>query len=154
MISRLEHTSDETAQRIRAVFQVSYAVEAKLLKAKNFPPLQRKLNEFLESDTFFYGYFKEDSLTAVIEIDIREDATHIQSLGVAPTYFRQGIASALLDFVLEKYPLKLITVETGLDNEPATQLYQGFGFKKTKEWDTNHGVRKIAFELIRRTRNS
>ena len=149
MILKLDQKLVETAEHIRAVFQISYAIEAKLLQAKNFPPLQRKLNAFLESETIFYGYIKDELLKAVIELEERNDSIHIQSLVVDPTYFRKGIASALLQFVLDTYKANLFTVETGLDNEPAKYLYQNFGFVKTREWDTDHGVRKIAFELIR-----
>ena len=149
MISKLDQTLVETAEGIRAVFQVSYAVEAKLLHAKDFPPLRRKLNEFVKSETIFYGYFKEEFLTAVIEIKECDGSTHIQSLVVDPTYFRQGIASKMLQYVLDTHSSNFFTVETGLNNGPAKQLYRRFGFSKTKEWDTDHGIRKIAFELIR-----
>lgn len=74
---------------------------------------------------------------------------HIQSLVVHPDSFREGMASALLQFVLDTHDFKSFTVETGLDNHPAKNLYQQFGFQKTKEWDTDHGVRKVAFKLIR-----
>ncbi len=63
MISKLNQTKVETAERIRAVFQISYAVEAKLLQANDFPPLRRKLNEFVESETIFYGVFKSGAST-------------------------------------------------------------------------------------------
>lgn len=149
MISKLDQTSVETAVLIRAVFQVSYLVEAKLLQAKNFPPLKRKLKNFVASETIFYGYRQAEFLTAVIEIREGKDAIHIQSLVVDPAYFRKGIASKLLQFVLDNYNANLFTVETGLDNEPAKQLYRNFGFVKTKEWDTDHAIRKIAFELKR-----
>ncbi len=151
MISKLDHTSVETAEHIRAVFQLSYAVEAKLLKAENFPPLKRKLNEFVASETIFYGYRKTEFLAAVIEIKERDNSIHIQSLVVDPAYFRKGLASELIQYVLQNHPSEIVTVETGLANEPAKQLYRSFGFTDTKEWDTDHGVRKIAFELKRKS---
>lgn len=147
MILKLDHTIKRTAELIRSVFQASYAVEAKLLNAENFPPLHRKLNEFVESDSSFYGQYNEEILVAVIEIRERDDSIHIQSLVVDPNYFRQGIASTLLQYIFDTYRAKRFTVETGLANEPAKKLYERFGFAKTKEWDTDHGVRKIAFEL-------
>jgi ribosomal protein S18 acetylase RimI-like enzyme len=39
-----------------------------------------------------------------------------------------------------------MTVETGLDNKPAIALYESFGFKEVKQYDTDHGIRKIRFE--------
>ena len=147
MILKLDHTEQKTAENIRAVFQVSYAVEAKLLNAIDFPPLKRPLEDFLQSQNTFYGYSNEAVLMAVVEIKQSRNAAHIQSLVVHPDYFRKGIASELLRYVLKEFKTELFTVETGLANEPATQLYQHFGFVKTREWDTDHGIRKIAFEL-------
>ena len=150
MILKLDHTEQKTAENIRAVFQVSYAVEAKLLNAVDFPPLKRPLEGFQQSENVFYGYQTENVLQAAIEIKQLENAMHIQSLVVHPDYFRKGIASELLRYVLKEFKTELFTVETGLANAPATQLYQSFGFLKTREWETDHGIRKIAFELKRR----
>ena len=56
-----------------------------------------------------------------------------------------------MKFVLDTFDSKLFVVETGLNNGPATKLYEKFGFIEVKQWDTNHGVRKIKFE--KRTNN-
>lgn len=146
MIKKLNHTNRSNAEKIYAVFQASYGVEAQLLKAVDFPPLQRSLENFIQSDTTFLGFFKNGELTGVIEVDTKDTATHIQSLVVHPKFFRLGIAKALLEFVFNAYDSELFTVETGVENGPATQLYQKFGFKAIKQWDTDHGVRKIRFE--------
>jgi len=37
-------------------------------------------------------------------------------------------------------------VETGLKNEPTTQLYLKLGFREVYQYDTDHGVRKVRFE--------
>jgi len=146
MIQRLDHTNKTTAVSIRAVFQKSYAVEAELLGAVDFPPLQRTVDNFLASEHVFFGFYMDEHLAAVIEVATFEDAKHIQSLVVLPRFFRLGIASGLLSFVLTTYPAKLFTVATGLKNTPAISLYKKFGFLETKQWDTDHGVRKVRFE--------
>ena len=87
----------------------------------------------------------------MIEIDYNKDSTLIRSLVVDPYFFRQGIAKKLMEFVLDTFDSKLFVVETGLENGPATKLYETFGFIELKQWETNHGVRKIKFE--RRTNN-
>ena len=51
-------------------------------------------------------------------------------------------------FVPFYYQSKVFTVETGLVNQPAIKLYKGFGFQETKQWETDHGVRKIRFEKL------
>lgn len=149
MIQELNHKSRETATTIRSVFQASYAIEAKLLNATDFPPLKRTLEEYLESQNAFYGYYKNEELGGVVEVMMDKGNTHIQSLVVHPRFFRQGIGSALVQFVLESYTTNTFTVETGLANEPAKDLYYGFHFRKVREYETTHGIRKIAF-LLRR----
>ena len=48
MIKKLDHTNQAIATKMRIVFQESYAIEAKLLNAINFPPLQRPLQSYIE----------------------------------------------------------------------------------------------------------
>ncbi len=146
MIQKLNHIDVIIARKIRSVFQVSYAVEADLLNAVDFPPLRRSLANFIKSDTEFYGYFQNKELAAVTEIKSENTRTHIQSLVVDPYYFRQGIGQKLVAFIFKTYNTPTFSVETGLANLPAISLYKKFGFTETKQWDTNHGVRKIRFE--------
>ena len=146
MIKKLHHRNLQTAQKIRIVFQASYAIEAKLLNATDFPPLKRTLEKYINSSTVFYGYFKNQELAAVVEINHTINFTHIQSLVVHPDFFRQGIARELMEFVLESYDSNLFVVETGVDNGPATKLYKKIGFIEVKQWDTEFGIRKVKFE--------
>ena len=146
MIQKLDHANVAVAQKIRSVFQVSYAIEADLLKAIDFPPLKRSLVNFLKSETDFYGYFQDDDLAAAVELKNENNNTHIQSLVVDPYYFRQGIGEKLVGFIFKTYNTPTFSVETGLANLPARSLYKKFGFIETKQWDTGHGVRKIRFE--------
>ncbi len=46
MIKKLNQTNSSIAEKMHSVFQVSYAVEAQVLKATDFPPLQRSLEIF------------------------------------------------------------------------------------------------------------
>lgn len=146
MIEKLQNNDIEISKKIFSVFQVSYAVEAKLLGATNFPPLKRPLENYIKSNTLFFGYFKNKNLAGVIEIDCNNNYTHINSLVVDPKFFRQGIARKLMDFTFNTFDSNLFTVETGLKNDPAITLYKKFGFKEVKQWDTDHGVRKVKFE--------
>lgn len=146
MIVKLDHTKQEIAELIYNVFQVSYAVEAGLLKAKDFPPLKRKIQDFMYCDSRFYGLWKHQELVAVTEIKQFEASVHIQSMVVVPEYFRQGIAQQLIAYIFENYKTELFTVETGADNKPAIKLYEKHGFLLVKEFDTDFGIRKVRFE--------
>ncbi len=145
MISKINNKENKIAEEIRAIFQVSYTVEAEMLKAVDFPPLQKTVSQFLKSDSEFYAYYLIENIAGVIEIENNEDLTHIQSLVVYPKYFRNGIGRKLVQFILDTYKSKIFTIETGIDNHPAIKLYKSFGFQEQKQWDTNHGVRKVRF---------
>jgi len=151
MIEKLQNNNIEISKKIFSVFQASYTIEAKLLNATNFPPLKRPLENYIKSSTEFFGYFKNQNLAGVIEIDYNNNFTQINSLVVDPKFFRQGIASKLMEFVFNTFDSNLFVVETGLENGPANKLYKNFGFKEVKQWDTDHEVRKIKFE---RTKNN
>ena len=146
MIIKINNKENKIAEEIRAIFQASYTVEAKMLKAVDFPPLKRTVSQFLKSDSEFYAYYLIENIAGVIEIENNEDLTHIQSLVIYPKYFRNGIGRKLVQFTLDTYKAKIVTVETGIDNHPAIKLYESFGFQEQEQWDTNHGVRKVRFE--------
>jgi ribosomal protein S18 acetylase RimI-like enzyme len=149
MIKKLDHTNLAIATKMRVVFQESYAVEAALLNATNFPPLQRPLESYIKSTTTFFGYHIKDEIVGIVEVSPKEKTTHINSLVVSPHFFRQGIGRELMNYILQKFSSKVVTVETGLENIPASKLYTSFHFKEVKQWDTDHGVRKIRFKLSR-----
>ena len=56
MIERLQNSELEISNQIHSVFQLSYAVEAKLLDATDFPPLKRPIESYLNSNNMFFGY--------------------------------------------------------------------------------------------------
>jgi len=146
LISKLDHSNKNIALNIREVFQESYAVEAEILKAIDFPPLKRPIEDFINSTNSFYGYTVNQKLAGITEIKEEELFIHIQSLVVKPEYFRQGIAQHLLDFVFSSILKDKYIVETGTENIPAINLYMKNGFSEVKQWDTDHGVRKVKFE--------
>lgn len=146
MIKKLQNDAIEIARQIHSVFQLSYAVEAELLGAKDFPPLKRPLESFLKSGTDFYGYFENNEIAGVIEIEHTNKHLDINSLVVKPSFFRRGIGRTLIEFTFNHFDSNLFSVETGAQNKPATALYKKLGFKEIKQWDTDFGVRKIRFE--------
>jgi len=149
MIEKLDHKNIVISEKIRFIFQNSYAIEAKLLNAIDFPPLKRTLVEFLNSETAFYGYMKNNEISAIIEIENNESSTEIHSLVVDPKFFRQGLAKNLINFVIKSFNSEIFYVETGLDNIPAVQLYEQFNFKEIKQWETDYGVKKIRYEKVK-----
>ena len=148
MITKINNKDYKIAQQIYDIFQASYTVEAELLKVVDFPPLSRTILELSSSDSKFYGYFYDKKIVGVAEIKTSNEITHIQSLVVCPKYFRRGIGSKMVQFVLDTYNSNIFTVETGVDNYPAITLYKRFAFEEEFQWDTDHAVRKIRLQRI------
>ena len=148
MIKQLNNRETSISNKIYAIFQASYKVEARLLNATDFPPLKRTSEDISKSNNDFYAYYLERNIAGVIEIDKNStQSTHIQSLVVYPRYFRKGVGKQLVRFVLDTYKSKVFTVETGEKNEPAINLYKAFNFKEEKKWDTDDGVCKVGFKV-------
>jgi len=149
MIKPLDQEQIDISEKIYDIFQVSYAVEAALLKCEDFPPLKRSIEAIQSSESTFYGYFMHQSIGAVMELEENPDHIHVRSLTVDPKYFRRGIGFKMLQYVLDNFSAELISVETGHDNHPAVKFYLNFGFKKNKVWMTDVGIEKISFILRR-----
>ena len=103
MIEKLNNKNEDISRQIRSVFQASYKVEAELLNVSDFPPLNRKLVDFQNTNTEFYGFFKGETIAGVIEVSHQKSITDIESLVVHPEYFRQGIGKQLVKFVLSAF---------------------------------------------------
>lgn len=146
MIEKLQNSKAEVSNKIHALYQAAYAIEAKLLNVKEFPPLKRPFESYQTSKNIFFGYFKNEELAGIIEIENCNNRTSINSLVVNPLYFRSGIGKKLTKFIFHKFNSELFIVETGAENIPATELYKNLGFKEVREWNTNFGIRKVLFE--------
>tara|TARA_R110000851_G_scaffold295605_3_gene450575 strand:- start:877 stop:1173 length:297 start_codon:yes stop_codon:yes gene_type:complete len=79
MIKKLQNTDIEVSKKNHSVFQASYAIEAKLLKAIDFPPLRRPLENYSASKTNFFGFIKSEDVGGIIEIEYKKDHTRIAS---------------------------------------------------------------------------
>ncbi|MCB0032810.1 MAG: GNAT family N-acetyltransferase [Anaerolineales bacterium] len=118
------------AAQIHQIMYNAYTIEAQLLGAgEDFYPLTRPLTDIATSPNRFIGYFKENQLLGVCELEpMEEGALLIASTVVSPKAFRHGIASAMLRYILEQHANQPIWVSTAQDNHPAVRLYQKHGF--------------------------
>ncbi len=148
MIKKLEHENEEIAGKIRQLFQLAYQVEADLLGIETFPPLQRTISNIKNSPTHFYGYFIENKIMGIIEIEYSKEETEIHSLVVHPDFFRRGIGKKMLGFILKK-DSKVYSVQTALKNIPAIKLYESEGFDLQKKWKTTEDLYLI--KLIKKS---
>ncbi len=150
MITLVTQKNIVVAKKIYLLFQRSYSVEKRIIGATVFPPLNRSIADFSKSKNIFYAFCRGDFFIGLIEVVVNSENTHIQSLVVDPDFFKRGVGSALLSYVLKKHKKPIFSVETAIKNLPATRLYEKHGFVRVFEWNTNHGVKKIRFEKINR----
>ena len=143
MIELLDHSSGNVANQIYDVFQLSYKVEARLVGVEDFPPLRRSAANIQSSSSHFLGQRIGINLAAVIEYTHGGEALSIDSVVVHPQYFRRGLASELLQYLLAKYQWQNACVETAAANIPALVLYQKLGFSESKRWKTADGIDKV-----------
>ena len=91
------------------------------------------INRYLEQSTIFALYDNDilTSICAVMEIDA--ETVEIKNLATYPQYRNKGYASALLDFIFDRYKkdFKAVILGTG-ENEKTLRFYKKRGFVETR----------------------
>ena len=59
MIRILESYQPSVAVQIHRIFQRAYKIEAELVGVEEFPPLQRTIEQIVDSTNQFYGFFEQ-----------------------------------------------------------------------------------------------
>ena len=139
------------AQRILAIEQAAYRIEAALIGFDDIPPLHDTLELLLESGEAFYGCMIDSVLAGFVSCEVNENTVIICRLGVHPDYFRRGAASSLLRYLeATAYPdLPRFIVSTGAKNLPARRLYEQFGFVVLNEYEIEPGLMMAFYEKWR-----
>ncbi len=115
----------------------AFLVEAKIIDYQEIPPLLDSLSSLRSSREMFIGYFlqqdnQRDKLVGAISYDVDTNVATIARLVVNPSYFRHGIATALLHHVfqlLQQIEVHQVFVLVASDNLPAMKLYSSVGFE-------------------------
>ncbi|OWA33157.1 histone acetyltransferase [Saccharibacillus sp. O16] len=131
MIHKLDMTDDHRVEELLRLQTVAYRLEARLIGFDEIPPLADTLETLKGSQDVFYGYVNaEDELVGAIAVEEESPGElTLTRMMVRPDHFRQGIASELIQYVFAKYPnFRSYIVSTGTQNQPAMNLYTGFGF--------------------------
>ncbi|MDF2834943.1 MAG: family N-acetyltransferase [Paenibacillus sp.] len=129
MIKHLDHRNEQTADDIIAVQMPAYRVEAALIGFDGIPALQDTAESIKASNEEFVGYSEAGRLVGVIAYEAGDGEIDICRLVVHPDHFRKGVATKLLEHVLEHAAAgKRAVVSTGRNNAPAIALYTRYGF--------------------------
>ena len=97
------------------------------------PWSEQSIKESFESDSNrFYIAENKGEIEGYLGLFVSIDMCDILNIAVLPEYRRQGVAKALVSFVIEGYKDKIggLTLEVRPSNVPALALYEGFGFEQ------------------------
>ncbi len=131
-----------SAQRLLELQRAAYAAEAELLGFEGIPPLHETLAELLAIPQQWLGRFDGTELVGGLTWEDGGDAgLEISRLVIAPSAWRAGHATALLDAFESVAGERPVRVATGTDNAPALALYARRGFVPTGEEEIAPGLR-------------
>lgn len=144
MIERLQNTLPDVAKEIIELQKRSYPIEARLLGVKELPPMADTAEQIENTNEMFFGFREGDRLLGVLGYEELREVNVLARLAVHPDYLQQGIASSLLEHLLEEVPLPL-EVMTGRNNTPAIELYEKYGF----HYEGDSVMTEEGIELVR-----
>ena len=130
-------------------------IEKLTLNSTYFDTLEEKFTDVftkskvkydIENNIFtqYYTYKKDDEVVAFINYQIMYERAELIQISVLDNYQNQGIASALLEYMindLKTNKVESVTLEVKIINFKAIHVYEKFGFKKV-------GIRKGYYQGI------
>jgi len=145
----LKTSNSYVAQEIVNLQLDAYAVEAELIGTRSIPTLYDTQESIMETDEIFIGYKIKRELVGLISYKLEYGILDVHRLAVKPAYFKKGIACQLLKYIVDQNNgVQKIIVATGADNYPAIKLYEKAGFKISREFEVDGGVKIAQLELI------
>lgn len=153
MIIPLSLHDHEVVEQVWSLQHTAYRLEALAVGLTEYPPLPDTFESLRNITEQFYGYYAEDAgelLGAIATTSSIPSTLGITRLMVHPNYFRQGIGSALLNYVISEHSeMKTIEVTAGTLNVPAVSLYRQYGFIPCGVIMAAPGVELTRFQLTR-----
>ncbi|MNJ34088.1 putative acetyltransferase [compost metagenome] len=151
MVVPLSLDNTDIVEQLWLLKHMGYRLEAIALGLQEYPPLSDTFDSIRNSKERYYGWLGENQeLKGAIAVSLEKpDIVEISRITVHTSSMRQGIGRALVEFVIQEYPLQQIEVTAGARNKPATSLYRSFGFKEIESYYIRPDVELIRFELSR-----
>jgi ribosomal protein S18 acetylase RimI-like enzyme len=129
------------------VQHASYAIEAQLIGFPELPPAHEKVIELQGSGEELWLCEEDGELLGAVGLEGSEEELLIARLFVAPSAFRRGVGTALVQHALSEANGRRVRVGTAAANAPALALYERLGFRRVRESEAPPGVRYV--ELLR-----
>jgi len=137
----LDLADEAVARSVLALQREAYAIEAALIGSAGIPALTETLDELRAAGESWLGLSDHGGLAGAVSWrELADGTVDIHRLVVAPRAFRQGVATALLDGLDDRYPARRMIVSTGRDNGPARELYRRRGFSLVREREVVPGL--------------
>lgn len=121
-----------------------------ILKYSHFNPTKEKLSKLVQKyhedkDVFPFASFNKDIISGIIVVQKIESETYeIIDIAVGSNYRNQGIASKLIDYVIENLGIKILFAET---DDDAVVFYGKYGFKTELIQDKEYTRYKCTLSL-------
>ena len=111
-----------------------------LLLKKKFTSLYNFEEILSSSYQQIWGYFIENELVGFVHLSISFESVDIVNIVVNPSFRRRGIASILMENILNIYPnFEQLFLEVRVDNLPAINLYNKLGFREINRRKNYYG---------------
>ena len=111
-----------------------------LLLKKKFTSLYNFEEILSSSYPQIWGYFIENELVGFVHLSISFESVDIVNIVVNPSFRRRGIASILMENILNIYPnCEQLFLEVRVDNLPAINLYNKLGFREINRRKNYYG---------------
>ena len=111
-----------------------------LLLKKKFTSLYNFEEILSSSYQQIWGYFIENELVGFVHLSISFESVDIVNIVVNPSFRRRGIASILIENILNIYPnCEQLFLEVRVDNLPAINLYNKLGFREINRRKNYYG---------------
>ncbi|GGA36661.1 hypothetical protein GCM10007416_06980 [Kroppenstedtia guangzhouensis] len=150
MMKELDITDRKVAQQVLDLQLSSYRVEAELTGFDGIPPLRDTVEMLISSGETFYGWYLGGELAGAVSYKLEEKVLDIHRVMVHPRHFRKGVATALLQSLLDSTTaVHRVEVRTGSLNHPARKLYRRLGFIEVGEEETAPGFWMTRFTMVR-----
>lgn len=150
MMKELDITDRKVAQQVLDLQLSSYRVEAELTGFDGLPPLRDTVEMLISSGETFYGWYLGGELAGAVSYKLEEKVLDIHRVMVHPRHFRKGVATALLQSLLDSTTaVHRVEVRTGSLNHPARKLYRRLGFIEVGEEETAPGFWMTRFTMVR-----
>lgn len=141
MLVPLQLEDDLILSRVMEIQKKAYLVEAEYIKNMNLPPLYETSEQVRSAGETWVGHMIREQLAGFISYKIYDNhICDIHRLAVDPQFFRNGIATALLSYVLSLPQINEWQVSTAKANKPAIHLYEKYGFEIVEESGTKEGI--------------